>query len=641
MKIATLLFTYHRSYHLEQVLTSLKKNTILPQKLFIFQDGLKSGEDDCEWEKVNSLIHKINWCENEIIVSTHNRGLAASIISGINYAFKEYDAVIVLEDDCVLSCDFIKFMEQCFAKYKDNKKVYSVSGYSWPISLEKNQFDAYTCGRISTWGWGTWKDKWDSYVIDNDILIRLKHNKLKSKNLAMWGSDCEKMLLDKIAGKNDSWAIYWGLIVIENEGICINPYRSLIQNIGMDGSGVHCGKTHKFQVMFPNDFKETFILPDNTNILEKTKEAFASLYGSYTSINQEKELKEKILIYGLGNFYLQNEKDINEKYFVEAFVDRNKEGWFAGKKIIKKWEIGQYTYSKILIMVQNIQECMSIARQLIAIGVSAEKILLGHNFYGKMSECFDNIMILSKGNFSVTVGDISLEVSSMDEFNNVYEVLVNHIYDYYINNDRKDIVIDVGMNIGDAALYFLNNKRVKKVYAYEPFNETYLMAKSNLSEYLENKDRIEIMQYGISDTNCSRIINFNRDMSCDQSTIVDIREKASIIYQSLGIVHSEQDREEQIEVKDASEEFLPIIRRHLDCNIVLKMDCEGEEYGIIEKLSNEKILSYVTFIMLEWHYKGKNSILSILKKEGFSLWCCDRNEDMGFVYAINLNGIMK
>lgn len=636
MRIATLLFTYHRSYHLEQVLTSLKKNTLLPQKLFVFQDGLKPEEDDCEWKKVNDLIHKIDWCDNEIIVSAFNRGLAASIISGINYAFNEYDAVIVLEDDCVPSYDFIKFMEQCFVKYEDNKKVYSVSGYSWPISLEKNQYDVYTCGRISTWGWGTWKDRWDSYVIDNDILNRLKNDKLKSENLATWGNDCEKMLLDKIVGKNDSWAIYWGLKIIENEGICINPYQSLIQNIGMDGSGVHCGRTYKFQVMFPDDLKETFVLPDNTDILEKTKKAFAPYFGSYTSINQEKELKEKILVYGFGNFYLQNEKEINEKYYVEAFIDSNKEGWFAGKKIIKIQEIRQYKYNRILIMVQNIQECMNITRRLISIGVSTQKILLGHNFYGKLSECIDDIQILSQGNFFVTVGNISLEVRSMDEFNNTYEVLVNHIYDYYINNGRKDIVFDVGMNVGDTALYFLNSERVKKVFAYEPFKETYLMARNNLREYIENADRLEIMQYGISNTTCKRIINFNRDMSCGQSTIADIREKASGLYQSLGITHSEQDREEQIEVKDAAEEFLPIIRRHSDCNIVLKMNCEGEEYGIIEKLSKEKVLQYITFIMLEWHYKGKKSILSILKKEGFSFWCCDKNEDMGFVYAINL-----
>lgn len=48
MKTAMLLFTYNRSYHTEQVINSLKYNTVLSQKLFVFQDGLSYGEDTSE-----------------------------------------------------------------------------------------------------------------------------------------------------------------------------------------------------------------------------------------------------------------------------------------------------------------------------------------------------------------------------------------------------------------------------------------------------------------------------------------------------------------------------------------------------------------------------------------------------------------
>lgn len=89
MKIATLLFTYHRSWHTEQVINALKHNTALPQKLFVFQDGQKEDEDIAEWDKVNNLIHSINWCDTEIWVSECNRGLAASIVTGITYVFEK------------------------------------------------------------------------------------------------------------------------------------------------------------------------------------------------------------------------------------------------------------------------------------------------------------------------------------------------------------------------------------------------------------------------------------------------------------------------------------------------------------------------------------------------------------------------
>ena len=151
MKIAVLLFTYKRSDHTKKVIDALRKNIVLPENLFIFQDGLKNDDNYDEWKKVNNLLHDINWCDKEIIVSDFNKGLADSIVSGINYAFHERDAdaVIVLEDDCVPAANFLVFMNQCLEKYQDDKDVYSVSGYSWPIVLKKGKYDIYCCCLIS------------------------------------------------------------------------------------------------------------------------------------------------------------------------------------------------------------------------------------------------------------------------------------------------------------------------------------------------------------------------------------------------------------------------------------------------------------------------------------------------------------
>lgn len=637
MRIATLLFTYHRSYHTKQVLSSLKNNTILPEKLYVFQDGLKCGENDCEWKKVNKLIHDIDWCAKEVIISECNRGLADSIVSGVNYAFGDYDAVIVLEDDCVTAPGFMRFMKQCLEKYENNESVHSVSGYSWPIGVGKDEYDIYGCGRISSWGWGTWKDRWSRYRRDADILNRMRADQGKSKRLATWGSDLEDMLLGAIAGRCDSWAVYWALNVIESGGICINPYISLIKNIGWDGTGTNTPRLDNMNNSSLDNQVKEYIFPDNVTVLDTVRTAFRKLFGSSTALALEDVAKENILVYGIGNFYLQNEDAVIETYNIQAFVDQKKQGWFAGKKIIRMDQIRQYKYDKILVMVQSIQECINIARNLILQGVCCNQIILGHNLYGYYSNDFDKIKVLLDGKLSVTVGDISLKVGSEDEFNNVYEVLVRKIYQYDLNDGREDIVIDVGMNIGDTALYFLNCKNTKKVYAYEPFLQTYLIAKENLNGYIQHPDKIEIFQYGISKKNDRRKIGFNSDMSCGQSTIADVRKSAYNTYSSLGLAYPENETEELIEVRDAMEVFRDIILRHPDCNIVLKMNCEGEEYGIIERLSEGGLLERITFIMLEWHYhyKGKENIIAYLKDAGFSYWCNDKDDNMGMIYAIH------
>jgi hypothetical protein len=377
MKVGIAVFAYNRNQHLSKTLNGLKTNKEV-NEIYVFQDGLKTEEHRNGWEATKKVISDIDWCNVNYILSDINKGLAKSIVDGINLVLLENDAVIVLEDDCVPSPNFINFMYQCFEKYENNKSVYSVSGYSWPIDIEKDEHDVYFTGRISSWGWGTWKDRWNKYDVDNQIVDRLKHDKKDSVNLAMWGNDLESMLKDRIASKNDSWAVYWALKVIEMNGKCVVPYTSLIDNIGCDGSGVHCGVTDRFITEIDITEKtKIFALPDNIYDDDKVALSFASLYGSYTAVNHDTS-KKKVLIYGFGNYFKANEKYINDNFYIEAFIDRVKDGYYAGKKIIKLSQIISYTYDSIIIMLQDIQESMNVAKMLKGkLSISESRILIG------------------------------------------------------------------------------------------------------------------------------------------------------------------------------------------------------------------------------------------------------------------------
>lgn len=377
MNIGIIVFAYNRSHHLKKVLEGLRKNDGV-SRLYIFQDGLKCEQHRDEWEKTQQVISDTDWCEVIYTQASYNKGLAKSIVDGINVVFTENDAVIVLEDDCVPASGFISYMIQCFDKYVLQENVYSVSGYSWPIELPEDQYDVYGCGRISSWGWGTWKDRWEQYNEDNEIITRLKGDKEKSRYLATWGNDCEAILLDRINGRNNSWAVYWALHVIEKQGICINPYRSLINNIGMDGTGVHCGITQRFEVEISDEHQERLLLPEIPKMLGTTEKAFVGLYGSYTARHVEKQHQERVLVYGLGNFFMVNEKELNDMYSIKAFIDIKKTGWFAGKKIIDIDEISLYDYDRIIIMLQRFQECKKVLKVLGDMGVPMEKIVTGH-----------------------------------------------------------------------------------------------------------------------------------------------------------------------------------------------------------------------------------------------------------------------
>ncbi|KAI4450849.1 hypothetical protein C823_005386 [Eubacterium plexicaudatum ASF492] len=281
----------------------------------------------------------------------------------------------------------------------------------------------------------------------------------------------------------------------------------------------------------------------------------------------------------MGNFYFYNEKEINEKYYVVAFIDNKKKGWYAGTKIIRTNNIEQYHYDKILIMIQNIQDCINIIKELLSRKISLERILLGHNYYGKYSDYLENILISPEGTLSVTNEKLSLKVRSLEDFEKACEILIEKVYQYFVNNEKDDIILDVGMKNGNSALYFINCEKVKKVYAYETYEDDYLEAKSNLHKYLLDSDQVEIFRYGISSDNGRKMIRFKYD--------------------------TEYEKQEQIEFKDACDEFAPIIHRHADCNVILKIDSEREEYNIINRLFGGEVLTSISFIMLHWYGTGK------------------------------------
>lgn len=278
MKIATILFTYNRPVHTQKVLTALCQNDAKPQKLIIFQDGMRPTTVRSDWEAVGEIIRTVDWCETEIKISENNKGLANSIIEGVDYAFQTYDAIIVLEDDCVTHPKYMSFMYACLARYKDEKKVYSVGGCPEPIDIDRVAgVDAYFCGRFSSLGWGTWRDRWIDYERDYAILKKVKGDKSCRERLHVWGSDLESHLLGNITGQCDSWAVFWALKFIEKDGYFLCPYESLITNIGFDGSGVHSGTERIDREYRDADNMEDFTLPDKIEISESARTGYRDM----------------------------------------------------------------------------------------------------------------------------------------------------------------------------------------------------------------------------------------------------------------------------------------------------------------------------------------------------------------------------
>lgn len=274
-----ILFVYKRLSHTQQTIESLKKNQLADKSdLFIFSDGPKGSAEKYKVEEVRKYIGSITGFRNiTISKSVGNLGLANSVVSGISKVIKEYKKVIVLEDDLISSPNFLNFMNEALDFYGDVAKIFSISGYSFPIKIpiDYNE-DIYIQSRSSSWGWGTWLDRWekaDWQMKDYQIFLKDKKNQ-KFFNLS--GDDLSPMLKAQMKGELDSWAIKWAYAHFKNGAYCLFPIRSKILNIGTDKSGTHYkAEVKKFDTKLDTEnIQEKFtktIVPNNEILNEIRK----------------------------------------------------------------------------------------------------------------------------------------------------------------------------------------------------------------------------------------------------------------------------------------------------------------------------------------------------------------------------------
>jgi len=233
--------------------------------LYIFSDAARCEADRSAVRQVREFAHTITgFLSVEIIERSINMGLASSIISGVSHVFSMYERVIVLEDDLIVSSNFIAYMHQCLEKYENNLKVCSVSGYSSQriADLESDQ-DIYFGRRSSSWGWGIWKDRWES--VDWEVRdISILKNRKNRRKFRRGGADLLRMLRRQQQGKIDSWAIRFSFYQYITDSFDIVPKVSKVINCGFTKSATNtAGMETRFSTTLDLTNKRIFDLPND------------------------------------------------------------------------------------------------------------------------------------------------------------------------------------------------------------------------------------------------------------------------------------------------------------------------------------------------------------------------------------------
>lgn len=263
-----IIFAFNRLDTLKACVESLKRNKeAILSDLIVYVDGPREARkgEAAKVEKVRNYVESISGFHSvEKHISKTNKGLAASIISGVSDAMKKYGKAIVVEDDLYLAPSFLSYMNYMLDYFEKDKRIFQVSGYSSLIAdRRKPASDVYLNARGQCWSWGTWKDRWntiDWQIRDFDDFCNDKQARKKWSNV---GHDLFGMLNSWKQGRLNSWWIRFSYNMFRQQRYTICPVNSLVRNDGFGADSSHCNAYNRYRIEFDDMVHQQYHIPEN------------------------------------------------------------------------------------------------------------------------------------------------------------------------------------------------------------------------------------------------------------------------------------------------------------------------------------------------------------------------------------------
>ena len=253
-----LVSVYTRLSHFQKTIRALQYNKLAKEsELFIVSDGPAKTEHEEAVAAIRSYAKTITGFKSvNFIFRSKNQGMFKSIISAHTELLERYGQLIFLEDDIQVAPDFLSYLNQALIYYKDDPRIFSVHGYSYPIDYPaKYEADLFLFPRYNPWGVGLWNDRWKKVDFDE---AKLDHFFLDKKAVKKF-LQVQPGLLPILQKKMQAADALISYHMFKNNLQSVYPIHTRTLNRGFDNSGQHCTDN-------PLYAKQTFSL-DKKNIV--------------------------------------------------------------------------------------------------------------------------------------------------------------------------------------------------------------------------------------------------------------------------------------------------------------------------------------------------------------------------------------
>jgi FkbM family methyltransferase len=229
----------------------------------------------------------------------------------------------------------------------------------------------------------------------------------------------------------------------------------------------------------------------------------------------------------------------------------------------------------------------------------------------------------------VRLDGLTLLLETGQDIQILRDIFCRGIYDLSLPKEYPLLIFDVGMNVGFASLRFATRHPGSIVVGFEPMQETYQQALRNIALNPVASTRIRTMNFGLgAETETSQI-----PYSYEYKGVAGIHGARNLPFGC----HTEL---KPFELRNVSEVVMSVSEAFPGRKMILKLDCEGSEYGIVESLEEKGILGEFLAVVMEWHSVVATEEPGKLEKElvncGFNtfMYRDENRPKTGMIYAV-------
>lgn len=238
-RFGVVVIGYNRVNSIKRLMTTLL-HAIYPQNIDLIISIDNSGTDIVE-----EYAKGIEWPFGKKVIKTFPQrlGLKEHVLTCGNYINEfKYDALIVLEDDLVVSPGYFNYALQAVNRYKDDNNIAGISLYShsWNVNADRpfipmtKGYDVFFMMYPQSWGQIWMKKQW------NDFYSWYKSKKYENM-------DPVQVPDNVLAWPESSWLKFHIEYCIDTRKYFVYPYQSLSSNFA-DAGTHYTFSTNRMQI---------------------------------------------------------------------------------------------------------------------------------------------------------------------------------------------------------------------------------------------------------------------------------------------------------------------------------------------------------------------------------------------------------